>query len=127
MTLPLRMVQANATAAAEQPCAAPIRARVGITQQAGVGTAERRIGHQRHAALLAPRQQITFNAAVADIVKDLIGRAAIAMGNMEKLFHVADFEVGDAPGANLSRCDLDFQTPSQRSENSVIPLGQCNK
>jgi len=29
MTLPLRVTQANATAAAEHPCAAPIRASVG--------------------------------------------------------------------------------------------------
>src|SRR5947209_18697521 len=43
-----------------------------ITQQAGAGAAEWRIGHHRHAVLLAPRQQVMFNAAVADVVRDLI-------------------------------------------------------
>jgi hypothetical protein len=52
---------------------------------------------------LAPWQQIILNAAAADIVKNLIGRAAVAMWNMEEVFHVADFEVGHAPGANLPR------------------------
>src|SRR6516164_8033349 len=53
--------------------------------------------------LLAPRQQVIFNAAVADVVINLIGRAAIAVWNMEELFHVADTEVGHAPGSNLPR------------------------
>jgi hypothetical protein len=53
--------------------------------------------------LLAPWQQVIFNAAVADVVRDLIGRAAIAVWNMEELFHVADTEVGHAPGSNLPR------------------------
>ena len=75
----------------------------GITQQAGAGAAERRIGHHRHAVLLAPWQQVMLNAAVAEVVKDLIGRAAIAVWNTEEVFHVADREVGHAPGANLPR------------------------
>src|SRR5271157_867543 len=49
----------------------------GITQQAGTGAAERRIGHHWHPVLLAPWQQVMFNAAVADVVRDLISRAAI--------------------------------------------------
>ena len=51
----------------------------GVTQQAG--TTERSIGHHRHAALLAPWQQIILNAAATDVVKDLIGRTAIAVWN----------------------------------------------
>ena len=39
----------------------------------------------------------------ADVVRDLIGRAAIAVWNTEEVFHVADLEVGHAPGANLPR------------------------
>src|ERR1019366_6610083 len=65
--------------------------------------AERSIGHHRHAALLAPWQQIILNAATADVVKHLIGRAAVAVWNMEEIFHVADREVGYTPGANLTR------------------------
>src|SRR6266516_6031713 len=51
----------------------------GITQQADAGAAERRIGHHRHAVLLAPWQQVMLDAAAADVVSDLIGRAAIAV------------------------------------------------
>src|SRR5262245_13148228 len=73
----------------------------GITQQTGTGAAQGRIGHHRHAMPLTPWQQATFNAAVAETVGDLIGRAAIALWNPEQFFHVADFEVGHAPGADL--------------------------
>src|ERR1700680_4063079 len=75
----------------------------GITQQAGAGAAERRIGHYRHAVPLAPWQQVMLDAAAADVVSNLIGRAAIAVGNTEEVFHVTDLEVGHAPGANLPR------------------------
>src|SRR5262249_8181046 len=75
----------------------------GITQQAGGGAAEWRIGHHRHAMLLAPWQQVIFNAAVADVVRDLIGRAEIAVWNMEELFHAPAAEVGHTPGSNLPR------------------------
>ena len=51
----------------------------GITKQAGAGAAERRIGHNRHAVLLAPRQQVALDVAVGKIVEDLIGRAAVAV------------------------------------------------
>src|SRR5215472_17434642 len=62
----------------------------GITQQAGGGAAEWRIGHHRHAVLLAPWQQVMFDAAVADVVRDLISRTAIAFWNTEQVLHVAD-------------------------------------
>ena len=80
-------------------CANPRKRRV--TQQAFA--AERGIGHHRHTTLLAPWQQIMLNGAAADVVKDLIGRAAIAVWNMEEVFHVADLEVGHTPGPNLAR------------------------
>ena len=103
MTLPLRMVQASATAAAEQPWCCADTYKRGITQQAGTGSAERRVSHHRHAVLLAPWQQVTLYAAVAEAVRELISRAAIAFWNTEQIFHVADLEVGHTPGANPSR------------------------
>src|SRR6516164_4688837 len=93
--------QRNSSRRAAACC--PNTGKRGITQQTGAGAAERRIGHHRHAMLLAPWQQVIFNAAVADVVINLIGRAAIAVWNMEELFHVADTEVGHAPGSNLPR------------------------
>src|SRR5712672_2399125 len=74
----------------------------GITQEAGTGSAERRISHHRHAVLLAPWQQVALYAAVAEAVRELISRAAIALFNTEQIFHVADLEIGHAPGANLA-------------------------
>jgi len=44
-----------------------------------------------------------FNAAVADIVGDLISHAAIALWNMEQVLQLADLEVEHALVANL-RC-----------------------
>src|ERR1700690_2332944 len=63
--------------------------------------AERRIGHHRYAALPAPGQEIALDTAIAEVVADLIGGAAIAVRNTEEVFHVADAEVRYAPGANL--------------------------
>ena len=40
-----------------------------ITSEAGAGAAEWRIGHHRHAVLLAPWQQFMFNAAVVEVSK----------------------------------------------------------
>src|SRR5262249_52866961 len=53
--------------------------------------------------LLAPRQYVAFNGTVADVVRDLIGRAEIAVWNMDELFHIPDIEVGHPPGSNLPR------------------------
>src|SRR3974377_2247678 len=73
----------------------------GITQQAAA--AKRRKGHHRHGVPLTPRQQIKFNVARADAVRDLIDCAAVAMLDAEEVFHVMDTEVGYPPGVNLSR------------------------
>ena len=62
----------------------------GVTQQAGAGAAERRIGHYRYAVPRAPGQQLGLDAAIAEVVKDLIGGAEIAVRNAEQVFHVAD-------------------------------------
>src|SRR6516225_7520285 len=75
----------------------------GITQHASAGAAKRRVGHHRHAVLLAPWQQVMLDTAIAEVVRDLIGRAAIAVCNTEEVFHVTDLEVGYAPGADLPR------------------------
>src|SRR6516162_1993398 len=97
-----------------------------ITQQAGGGAAEWRIGHHRHAVLLAPRQQVMFNAAVADVVRDLISRAAIALRNMEQALQVADLEVGH-PQARIFPAERRFSKTVTTPERSVTPFGQCSK
>ena len=74
-----------------------------ITHKAAVGAAEWRIGHHRHGMPLAPGQQATLNATIPDVVRDLIGRAAIAARNTEQLFQITDAKVGHAPGFNFAR------------------------
>src|SRR5262249_23927622 len=49
-----------------------------------------------------PWQQVTLNAAVADAIRDLIGRAAIPLWSMEQVLHVAGCKVGNAPRTNFS-------------------------
>src|SRR6516225_7190303 len=98
----------------------------GITQQTGAGAAERRIGHYWHAMLLAPWQQIIFNAAVAEVVTDLVSRATIALWNMEQVLHVADGEIGNTPCTNLFRRAQIFKRRHDAGEVSdlISPVQQ---
>ena len=56
MTLPLRVVQAKATAAGEQPCAAPTRASTGSRSNVRIRSPEWRVGHDWYCVLCAPWQ-----------------------------------------------------------------------
>ena len=95
------MVQASATVAAEQPCAAAMRARIGSRSKLVPGPPNGGIGHHRHAMLFTPWQQIMFDVAVTEVVRDLISGTTITLWNMEQLFQVTDIEVGHAPRAYL--------------------------
>src|SRR5438046_10752423 len=76
--------------------------------------------------LLGPRQQVTFNVAVTDVVKDLVSRTEIAVWNTEKVFHIVDLKVGHAPGANLPRRTQAFEGRHNAGEvgNSSWPVQQ---
>ena len=50
-----------------------------------------------------------LDGPVVETVGDLIGRAAVAARHAEEFFHLADPEVGHAPGANLSLCLQTFK------------------
>src|SRR3974377_884766 len=73
-------------------CGANLRERV-VTYQEVIGAAQRRIRHHRHTVLLAPGQKVTLNAAVNETVRDLIGCAAMAVWDSEKIFHLTNVEV----------------------------------
>src|SRR4029453_9641298 len=90
----------------------------GITQQFGAGAAEGRVSHHRHAVPFAPWKQVTLNAPVANAVRELISRTAIALWNTEETFHVADLEIGDAPSANFSRVKQFFKRGHNAGEVS---------
>src|ERR1700680_2615279 len=97
-----------------------------IAQQAGAGAAERRIGHHRHAVRLAPWQQVTLDRTVAEVVGDLIGRAAIAVWGTEEVFHVTDLEVGHAQ-VRIFPAARRFSNPATTLERSASWLGQWSK
>ena len=75
----------------------------GITYDEVVIAAEGGIRHYRYTVLRAPGQKIALDATVAEAVRDLISRAALAIGNAEQIVHLAPAEVGYTPSANLSR------------------------
>src|SRR6516165_2327181 len=77
------------------------------------------MGHHRHAVPLAPWQQVRLDVAIAEIIKDLIGRAAIAVWNTQEGLHVADLGVGHAPGVNLPGRAQAFERPHNAGELSV--------
>src|SRR6516162_10767187 len=60
-----------------------------------------------------------LDVAIAEIIKDLIGRAAIAVWNTQEVLHVADLEVGHAPGVNLPGRAQAFERPHNAGELSV--------
>src|SRR3974390_3759220 len=84
-------------------------AKNGISQQAAAVAAKRRIGHHWYAVPFAPWQHVMFKVAAAEVVIDLIGRAAIPKWNMEQIFHLGGCEVGHAPGTNLVSCTETFE------------------
>ena len=53
--------------------------------------------------LRAPSQKVTLNGSVDETVRDLIGRAAIAVGDTEESFHLVNIKVGHAPGFDFPR------------------------
>ena len=74
----------------------------------------------------APWQQVIFNSAVAEIARNLIGGAAIAIENTEQVFHVTDLEM-ETPQAPIFPAEHGFSNAFTAPENSVIPFGQCNR
>src|SRR5579862_7532042 len=74
-----------------------------VTHDDALVPAERRIRHHWHAVLLAPRQNVTLNVTITETVRDLIGCASMSVRNAEQILHLGNGEVGNSPGANLSR------------------------
>src|SRR5260221_7895869 len=64
--------------------------------------AERRVRHDGHVMLLAPRQEIALDAAVVETVCDLIWGAAMAVWNAKEILPLANAEIWYAPSTNLS-------------------------
>jgi hypothetical protein len=62
---------------------------------------ERRIGHDRQTTHPTPRQQVPFNAAVAEIVEHLVGDDVLAAGKPSCFLHVRDLEIADAVVVDL--------------------------
>jgi hypothetical protein len=75
--------------------------------------------------LFTPWQQVMFDAAVAEAVRDLISGTTIALWNMEQLFQVTDIKVRHAQ-ARIFPPERRFSKPVTTPEKSVIPFGQAD-
>ena len=62
----------------------------------------------------------------ADVVRDLIGRAAIAAWNTEQLFQITDAKVGHAPGFNFARRPEGLEGRHNVGK-MVVASRQCNR
>src|SRR5262245_41349262 len=71
-------------------------------------------------------QAASFNVAVTEVVKDLIGRTAIAVRDTEEAIHFLNFEIGYAPSANLPFRTQVFERRHNAGEvgNSSWPVQQ---
>ncbi len=91
---------ASASCAGVAPSAPGDRRELRLAQQRALS--QRRVRHHRNPALAQPRQQLPFDAALAQVVEDLVGRAVPAVGQRDELAHVGDVEVRHAPAHDLA-------------------------
>ena len=61
---------------------------------------DRRVGHDRQLAALAPRQEVELDSPAREVVEDLIGRHRVAARQGDELDQVGRVEVADAPVAD---------------------------
>src|SRR5450432_340124 len=64
--------------------------------------AERRIGDDRDAVPLAPRDQRVFDGPLLQMIKYLIAGDAALTGYIKQFVEVVHVEIADAPGADLA-------------------------
>ena len=86
---------------------------------------ERRIRHHRHPALAHPRQEIPFDAALAQVIEHLIGRAVPSFGECRERLHVRPIEIGDAPAQDLAAGAQRFERiDGLGKRNAAAPMQQ---
>src|SRR5207248_8016580 len=124
MTRPLRMVQASATAAAEQLCAPAPHCQ-------GARCRDRRAANTPSPPHRAARTTPTDRVRCRGRREQLVHCAAVALRDAEQFFYVADLEVGHAPSANLAggaevfkrsksiRASADRSLPARRAHSQV--------
>src|SRR5437660_4204004 len=57
----------------------------------------RRISHHRYVAVDTPRQQIVFDTAADEVVEHLVGCYLTPTGEIDKVLHLVNIKVADAP------------------------------
>ena len=83
-------------------CGTDLRERA-VAYQGAILTTQWRIRHHRQIVLRAPGQKVALNISVVETVGNLIGRAAIAVGDTEEIFHLVNVKVGHAPSFDFAR------------------------
>ena len=102
-----------------------LRERV-IGYQATILATERRIRHDWQIVLRAPSQKVTLNTSIVETVRNLIGRAPMAVGNTEEIVHVADVEL-DTPQARIFPVARRLSNAAKIAERLAPRIGQCSK
>ncbi len=64
--------------------------------------AERRIGHHHHVRLTALVEQLPFDAAAAEVIEHLVGRAVVAVRRTNDRCRASGVEVADTPLPDLA-------------------------
>src|SRR5271170_3470861 len=80
---------------------------------------DRRIGHDRQAALPGPGQQVVLDPAAGGVVEHLIGRGRVAATKIGELLHVVDVEIADAPATDLARGDQPLERVESFLERDI--------
>src|SRR6202011_3068693 len=70
---------------------------------------DRRISHDWNMTLAAPRKQIVFGATPRQVIQHLVGRDALASIQGNKLLHIRDVKIADAPVTDLAGLDKRFE------------------
>ncbi len=92
---------------------------------------DRAIGHDRHAMLRQPRDQVIFGTTPGQVVEDLVGLAPFAAAR-DKFLHVFGVEVADAPAQDLAGRDQSLHcldrfgqrhAPTPMQQVQVEPVG----
>ena len=75
----------------------------------GAALADGGVGHEGEFVAGGEGEEVELDAAVLGVVEDLVGGAEVAVGAGVEVFHEADVEVGDAPGADFAGVEELFE------------------
>ncbi len=88
---------------------------------------QRAIGHDGDAGALGLRQQLPFNAAFAQMVHDLVGRATRAVFDERQFRHVGHIEIAHPPFADLALGPQPLEGGHCSGSQPILLHGHCHQ